>query len=218
MKIGVFDSGVGGESFLQPIVRRFPDAEILYKTDAENLPYGNKTVGQLLELSIPIFVELEAEGCDAVVVACNTVSTNCIVELRRVVNMPLIAVEPMIEPAVKLSKSKKIAVCATPATLSSDRYKYLKQEFANDYLVIEPDCSDWASMIEKNQSNKIAINKVVDQLLDKDVDVIVLGCTHYHWIEHRIRSECAGKAVVIQPTDPVLIELEKQLRDRSPLQ
>jgi glutamate racemase len=209
MKIGIFDSGVGGQSFIEPIKIRFPDSIIIYKEDKKNIPYGNKTPEELLELTLPIFRSFEEDKCDVVVVACNTVTTTIINQLRENLSVPLVGVEPMIKPAEKISKTKKIAVCATPATLNSNRYKWLKENYAKDIVVEEPDCSNWAYMIENNRQNELLLQEMVSDLHSKNVDVIVLGCTHYHWIEEELKQFAGDGIAVIQPKEPVINQIER---------
>jgi glutamate racemase len=104
-----------------------------------------------------------------------------------------------------------IAVCATPATLKSERYQWLKDEFAKGVTVIEPDCSDWAKMIEDNDIDRQQVHDRIDQACQAGADVIVLGCTHYHWIEDIIQREAAGRATVIQPEAAVAEQLKRTL-------
>lgn len=214
MRIGIFDSGVGGKSFVKALKDKFPTAEIIYKEDKANIPYGNKTPGQLFELTLPIFHSFESDGCDAVLVACNTITTNIIGDLRNEVSIPLVGVEPMIKPASALSTTHHIAVCATPATLKSKRYAFLKQKYANNLEVEEPDCSNWAYMIENNRQNELQLQEMIDNLRSKNVDVIVLGCTHYHWIVEELRQLAQPDIQVIQPIEPVLNQLERVLTVR----
>lgn len=211
MKIGIFDSGVGGKSFIEPTRDRFPEAEIIYKEDKDNVPYGGKSAELLLELTQPIFKKFEKEKCDAVLVACNTVTTNIIEELRQSISIPLIGVEPMIKPAVSMSQTGNIAVCATSATLKSKRYRWLKETYAPNTNVVEPDCDSWAYMIEHNRQNELKLEEMVDDLKNRRVDVIVLGCTHYHWIEDELRGLSSSDIKVIQPIEPVLNQLAKVL-------
>lgn len=209
MKIGVFDSGVGGLSFIQAIEAAIPDAEVIFKDDKDHLPYGTKSPDEVFGYVQPILLSLVDEGCQVIVVACNTVSTTLIERLRQVINIPLVAVEPMVKPAAEQTKSGTIAVCATPSTLNSDRYKWLKDTYAPGVKVIEPDCSDWASMIEDQQVDRQHIHQIVDDVCDQGADVIVLGCTHYHWIEDIIKEEAAGRATVIQPEPAVVEQLKR---------
>lgn len=211
MKIGVFDSGVGGESVRQAVQRALPDAEVLYRSDREHMPYGDKSPAQVLGFVAPVLKELESQGCHAIVVACNTVTTTLIKELRDQIKVPLVGIEPMVKPAAAATKTGVIAVCATPATLGSERYVWLKQTYAKDVKVLEPDCSRWAYMIEHNQLNEQQIASQIDGLCSQKADVIVLGCTHYHWIEHIIKRVVAGRGQVIQPEQAVVRQLKRVL-------
>lgn len=216
MKIGVFDSGIGGLSVVNAINKELPDLEVVYINDPDNLPYGAKTKQQLLDLVIPRIADLIDQGCWAVVIACNTVTTTIIADLRRRFDVPLIGLEPMIKPAVKLTKTKTIAVCATRATLNSQRYRDLKKEFAVGVTVLEPDCSDWAILIEDNALNQKKIESTISPLLDQGADVIVLGCTHYHWIEEDIVAIANKHRVqVMQPEKAVVEQLKRVLEQLS---
>ena len=203
-KIGVFDSGIGGLSVAKAIEKGFPDKEVLFVNDVKNMPYGSKSSDELLELVSPKIEYLIAQGCDLIVIACNTVTTNIIERLRSVFLVSIVGIEPMIKPAVALTKSGVFTVCATPATLSSRRYAWLKSEYARDIKVIEPDCSDWSTMIETNSVDSEKIKLIVDQSCEAGSDVIVLGCTHYHWIEDLIKQLANNRATVIQPETAIV--------------
>ncbi len=215
MKIGVFDSGIGGLSVVRAIKKELPDLEIIFKNDKHNLPYGSKTSDQLFNLSKPILESLVEEGCRVIVIACNTVSTNIIDDLRKVINVPLIAMEPMVKPASEMTKTNIIAICATPATLSSGRYNYLKEEYAKGVKVIEPDCSSWSSMIENNEIDHDNIKNLTNKVCEEGADVIVLGCTHYHWIEQEIIDIADGRAKIIQPEKPVIEQLKRVIERQT---
>ncbi len=215
MIIGVFDSGVGGLSVANAIEKSIPQAKVVLREDKKNLPYGNKTPEQLLVLVLPILEEMISDGCEVIVVACNTVTTNVIDELRQKLQVPLVGMEPMIKPASEITKSGVIAVFATPATLRSKRYVWLKNEYAKNITVVEPDCSKWALMIEQNNIHQNIIQKNVDEAVAAGADVIVLGCTHYHWIEDEIRSIIGARSVeLLQPEEPVLKQLTRVLEQQ----
>lgn len=210
-KIGVFDSGVGGLSVVHAIENAVPEHEIIFANDTKNVPYGTKSPQELLELVVPILKSLEAQGCDVIVVACNTVTTTLIEELRAVIGVPLIGMEPMVKPAVQKSKSKTIAIFATPTTLASKHYNELKSQYANDIEVLEPDCSDWSHMIESDQLDRAKVENITKEVCSQGADIIVLGCTHYHWIEDIIRQATSNKAEVLQPEQPVISQLSRVL-------
>ncbi len=210
MRIGVFDSGVGGESVTNAIRQALPEHEIIYVNDRKNIPYGTKSPDQLLKLVTPIFDDL-ATRTDVIVVACNTVTTTIIEELRKRFTLPLIGIEPMVKPAAEQTKSHIIAVCATPTTLASPRYGWLKDTYAKDIKVLEPDCGNWTELIENKEIDQSHVHKQIDSVCKAGADVIVLGCTHYHWIEEIIKKETKSRAVIIQPEQPVIAQLKRVL-------
>jgi glutamate racemase len=210
-KIGVFDSGMGGLSVAGAIERALPESVVIFKNDREHMPYGDKTPAELLALAVPVLQSLVDAGCEVIVVACNTLTTTLISQLRERIAVPLIGMEPMVKPAAERSKAGVIAVCATPATLASERYAWLKATYAPTVTVLEPDCSRWATMIEHNQLNEQLIERQIDEVCSLGADVIVLGCTHYHWIEEKIRVMANARAVILQPEQPVIAQLKRIL-------
>jgi glutamate racemase len=213
MKIGVFDSGIGGKSVANAIKKGLPEAEVLFVHDTpEHFPYATKAPDEIYGFVIPILQSLVDAQCDVIVVACNTVSTTLISRLRMAFATPLVALEPMVKPAAALTKSGIIAVCATPTTLHSERYAWLKQEYGQACTFLEPDCADWSYLIENNQMNEQRIRTEIGPALKQGADVIVLGCTHYHWIEEEIQTIAQGKAVVIQPEQAVVAQVKRVLK------
>lgn len=210
-KIGVFDSGIGGLSVVKAIKKGFPLLEVIFVNDPDNLPYGTKTPDQMENLVRPKIHELIEAGCELIVIACNTVTTNIIERMRLEYAVTFVGIEPMVKPARAHTKSGVITVCATPATLSSVRYSWLKSEYASDIRVIEPDCSDWTRMIESDSIDEKKIKDIVDDSCKQGSDVIVLGCTHYHWIEGLIIRLAKGRAEVIQPEQAIIARLGRLL-------
>jgi glutamate racemase len=211
LKIGVFDSGVGGLSVVNAIKKALPELEIVYKEDKEHVPYGTRGISQIHGFIKPIFQQFIDEGCQVIVVACNTVTTNLIVELREEFPAPMVGMEPMVKPAATGSKTGIICVCATPRTLSSKRYAWLKEQYAPNTKVLEPDCSNWAAMIESNSINREKVAKIINDSISAGADQIVLGCTHYHWIEAEVKEIASGRAEVLQPEAPVIEQLKRVL-------
>ncbi|MGB3024130.1 MAG: aspartate/glutamate racemase family protein [Candidatus Saccharimonadales bacterium] len=204
MKIGIFDSGIGGEAVARDLKVHFPEATIVSVSDRANLPYGSKTPEHIIALTDAALQPLFVARCDVIVIACNTATTNALPALRqRYPSQQFIGIEPMVKTAASLTKTHTIAVCATPATLASDRYHSLKAEYAHALTVCEPDCSSWASMIENNTVNEAIIHSTIESVIAEGADVIVLGCTHYHWIKSLIESIADNHACVIEPTDSI---------------
>lgn len=210
-KIGVFDSGVGGLSVTNALKKALPDDEFLYRDDHEHLPYGTKAVEVIKGFVVPIIKSMIEEGCEVIVIACNTVTTTLISDLRQMFDVPFIGIEPMIKPAVAMTKSGVIAVCATPTTLASKRYHELKELYAKDIEVIEPDCSEWTTLIENQQMDHEIIKDMAENVCAQHADVIVLACTHYHWIKDNIKKAAGGRAEVLQPEEAIVRELKRVL-------
>lgn len=205
MKLGIFDSGIGGEAVASSLRAAFPDASLMVVNDRKNVPYGNKMPGEVVELTDAAIQPLLKNNCDIIILACNTASAAAIEILReRYPGQKFIGLEPMVKTAASLTKSNVVAICATPATLASDRYKRLVTRFGAHLTILEPDCSNWAYMIENNQVNNEEISKIINQLCDRGADVIVLGCTHYHWIKDLIITLAAGRAQIIEPSEAIV--------------
>lgn len=215
MKIGVFDSGVGGLSVARAVEKALPQHQVIFVNDTQHVPYGNRSKEELYSLVQPILNKLSVE-CEVIVLACNTVSTLLAEDLQRDLPVPLIPVEPMLEAAAAETKSGIICVCATPATLASSRYLELRQKYASGISVIEPDCSGWAKMIETDRIDHHIIREQISDACAQSADVIVLACTHYHWIEQEIKLLARGRATVIQPEADVVRRL-KALLIKKPL-
>lgn len=202
MKLGVFDSGIGGEAVAAALQSHFPEATITTVNDRAHLPYGDKSAAEIQRLTDRAIQPLL--GSDVIVIACNSATTAAIDWLRQTYpQQQFIGIEPMVRPAAEQTKTGIIAVCATPATLASTRYKTLKQTYASGVVVLEPDCAQWAQMIEDNAMNEQALSAQITLLLAQNADVIVLGCTHYHWIKEDILRIANHKALVLDPSDAI---------------
>ena len=122
--IGIFDSGIGGLSILEEINRVLPNENIIYLADNKNCPYGNKDKSDILKLSLKNASLLIKMNCKAIVIACNTATTNAIKEIRDSLSIPVIGIEPAIKPAILNTKTNKIGVLATEKTLMSSLLYY----------------------------------------------------------------------------------------------
>lgn len=211
MKVGVFDSGVGGLSVVRAIKKARPDLEVSFANDSSHVPYGTKQPQEILGYVLPVLKTLVDDGCQVLVIACNTVSTTLIKDLRREITIPLIAMEPKVKPAAEQTKTGVVAVCATPTTLTSKRYHWLKDTYAKGIKVLEPDCSRWSGLIENNTMDKKTIDTMVQEVTNQKADIIVLGCTHYHWIEEEIQKSAGNRAKVLQPETAIIERLEAVL-------
>lgn len=217
MRIGVFDSGIGGKAVTNKLTEAFPEFDIITVNDSKNVPYGTKPAQQIIDLTHSAIQPLIENKCSIIVLACNTATAIAIESLRSTYkNTQFVGLEPMVKTAATLTKSGIITVCATPATLESQRYKKLKGRYAHNITILEPDCSEWAGMIERKAVDKIKIAHTIETSLIKGSDVIVLGCTHYHWIEELISNLVNNKTVkILQPTAAVIRRVA-ELSNQSP--
>lgn len=205
MKLGVFDSGIGGEAVAQALRVTFPDAQIETTSDHEHVPYGDKSSDDVRALTEAALRPFLADGkYDVIILACNTATALAIEYLRtKYPSQKFIGIEPMIKPAATLTQSDIIAVCATPATLASQRYKQLVRTYGSTLEIIEPDCKEWAYLIENSLINRTHIETTIEDTLRHGADVIVLGCTHYHWIKEMIKEIVNGRASVLEPSEAI---------------
>jgi glutamate racemase len=204
MKLGVFDSGIGGEAVASALTTSFPDAQIITVNDKKHVPYGDKSPEEVQRLTDAAIQPLLFAKCDIIVLACNTATALAIEPLRqKYPAQKFIGIEPMVKTAAQHTTSKIIAVCATPATLASERYLSLIKQYGAHLEILEPDCSQWAYWIENNQLNRQHIANTINDICERGADVIVLGCTHYHWIKDLIIELAAGRATVIEPSEAI---------------
>lgn len=210
MKLGIFDSGIGGEAVATSLREAFPDASVQTVNDKEHLPYGDRTQEDITQLTDAAIQPLLASACDVIVIACNSATAAALEALReRYPEQAFIGLEPMLKPAASQTKSGTVCVLATPATLQSKRYQALKNTYTHDITVLEPDCSEWARIIEDSDINELKIQRTITSACDEGADVIVLACTHYHWIRDVIIRAADGRAAVIEPTDAVIAQIKR---------
>lgn len=215
MKLGIFDSGIGGEAVASALQIMFPQATVVIVNDHNNVPYGDKTPKQVISLTNTAIQPLLRASCDVIILACNTATAIAITTLRALYpEQKFIGIEPMIKSAAKHTMAGVIAVCATPATLASNRYQELLASYAEGLTIIEPNCSRWAYMIENNQVNHRQIDEAINKVCSQGADVIVLGCTHYHWIKDFVINSAASRAIILEPSDAIGRRV-KELLDRS---
>lgn len=216
MRLGIFDSGVGGQAVAYALQKEFPNAIVITASDTKNVPYGDKSSTEVLSLTEKAIQPLLLSHCDIIILACNTATAVALTHLRNIYPSQLfIGIEPMIKPASRLTKTKVIGVCATPTTLSSERYNALVKRYAQHLTVLEPDCSSWAYMIENNQINIHHIQTAIEQLRRQHADIIILGCTHYHWIKQQIAQVAGPTITILEPTDALAARIRTILQSPS---
>jgi glutamate racemase len=190
--IGLFDSGVGGTSIWKEIHHLLPNESTIYLADSINAPYGYKTVDEIISLSIKNTELLLKMGSKIIVVACNTATTNAIEILREKFNVPFIGIEPAIKPAALKSASKSIGILATKGTLNSILFSESLDEYKEHIKVTEIIGEGLVSLIEMGKIDdseiNILLNKYLQPMLKKDIDYLVLGCSHYPYLIPQLKK------------------------------
>lgn len=201
--VGIFDSGLGGKQFEAALLHAHPSLRTIVVHDTKNMPYGNKTAEEIIQLTEAAIGPLLS--CDVVVLACNTATAYAIDYLRSTYpTTEFVGFEPALKMAAKYTKTRHIAVLATPATLRSPRYQKLKSIYKEQIVIYEPNVATLADEIERNNVDTEKLHAILQQLEEHRVDCIILGCTHYHSIEDLLRKLTGNKIHVITPTQAVI--------------
>ena len=183
MKIGVYDSGIGGLTILNTLIDKFPNNEYVYYGDTLNIPYGNKTKEELISLSNKAFKFFISKNVDMVILACGTMCTNIIDYLENEYSIKIINIVSSTIKYINNSNYKNIGVIATTNTVKSNVFK---NNVCKNIKQVE--CPLLVPIIEQNNYDKL------DDYLDlylkdlKDIDLLVLGCTHYKVVLDRIKK------------------------------
>lgn len=232
-----FDSGLGGVTVLQQVHARLPHCRYSYALDNDWFPYGEKSDERLLQRILTYFdVLLEQARPDLVVIACNTASTLALDSLRQRFSVPFVGVVPAIKPAVQLSRTRTIGLLATPATVKRSYVERLQADYGQDCRLIKMSCPSLVTVAEaKMRGEPVCPQSLAQAVADiqahpgaDQVDVFVLGCTHFpalrdelaaYWpesvqwldsgaaIARRVESLLAGGAVMrvlaeVSPDEP----------------
>ncbi len=218
MKVGVFDSGLGGLTIVSSIAQSFKDLEIFYIADTLFAPYGEKSFEQVLKHSLDISDYLiKNHKIDALIVACNTATSAAISILReKFPKLIVIGTEPGIKPAMQVTNSKNIGVLATLATLEGEKYQLLLNELSKQYdvKVHERACVGLVNQIEagkiKDKKTFSMLQKWLEPMKKDRVDTIVLGCTHYPLVGEIIKDIMGAETKLIE-TGVAIAKRLKQL-------
>lgn len=242
--IGIFDSGIGGLSVLKEVRKALPMADIVYYADNANCPYGPKSREFVTGRAEAITETLTGEyGADIIVVACNTATAAAIGHLREKYSDPdgkdtetrvlsltggrhrrlrFIGMEPAIKPAAALTKTGTIGVLATAGTLNGRKYADMRKQFCRHTNIIEHIGEGFVETVEKGitegEEAEAIVAKSLKPMLDAGADTIVLGCTHYPFLEKSIIAAArkyGHEITVINPAPAVTVHLTDVMKDEG---
>lgn len=217
--IGVFDSGVGGLSVLRAMRQLMPKEPIIYFADQGHVPYGPRLLQQVRDFSEAVTRFLLDQGAKLIVVACNTASAAALHYLRgKFPDVSFVGMEPAVKPAAEHTQSGLVGVLATPATFQSALYASVLERFANGVQVLQHNCPGLVSQIEDGNLDGEATHAILDDalrpMLDRGIDTVVLGCTHYPFVIPLIQ-QIAGKHVRVIDPAPAVAKQAKRLLEAN---
>ena len=214
--IGVFDSGVGGLSVLREIRNLMPNEDILYFGDQGHVPYGPRPMEQIQDFSEGITRFLLKERSKIIVVACNTASAAALKYLRQAFpNVQFVGMEPAVKPAAEKTQTGKVGVLATPATFQGALYASVVERFANGVELFQNTCNGLVQQIEKGNLDGEETRRILEDalhpMLEKKIDTVVLGCTHYPFVIPLIEKIVGENVRVIDPAPAVAKQVKRLL-------
>ena len=211
--IGVFDSGIGGLTVLKEIIKEMPSEGTIYLGDTARVPYGIRSPETVIRYSLENTRFLFSKDIKFLVVACNTASSVSLDKIKSVVPIPVIGViEPGAKAAVKATRNKKIGIIGTEATVRSDSYKMLIQAIDKDVEVTALPCPLFVPLVEEGWTDgeitSLIAEKYLKEIKNKDIDTLVLGCTHYPLLK-KVISQVMGETVSLIDS---AVEVAKDVR------
>jgi len=223
MKIGIFDSGLGGLTVLQSILKQLKGIDVFYIADTLHAPYGNRSPQEIITFSLAITTYLvQHHHIDALVVACNTATSSAIDHLRHAFpELIIVGTEPAIKPAIEQSQSAKVGVLATPATLKGDKYQSLADRLSSkkEVTLYEQACGGLVEHIEKNTLQSPEALALIEGWLapmrQAGVDTIVLGCTHYPLAKEVFSTVMQREVTFLDSGDAIAKRLESLMQKRG---
>lgn len=205
--IGIFDSGLGGLTLVKAIKEKLPYENIVYLGDSLNVPYGDKSPGQITEFAFWNTKFLISKGVKAVAIACNTADGTARRELQECFTIPLVGVvAPAAQKAASLTRNKKVGVIATNAAVKSTAYERAVKSFLSDCQVFSVPAPKLVPLVESGKITKEdtetieALKEYLEPLMKEGIDTLILGCTHYPLILPLVKDMVPDMNVVCSGT------------------
>ncbi|MBQ7718378.1 MAG: glutamate racemase [Clostridia bacterium] len=201
MKIGFFDSGIGGLTVLHRAFGALPNEEFLYYADEDNVPYGEKSRAEIMELSDRAAEFLIEKGAKIIVIACNTATSAAVASLRERYSVPFIGMEPAVKPAIENADGKRVLVTATPLTIREEKLRNLIGKY-DKYGIVDllplPRLVGFAERLEfESDAVRAYLAERLGQFDAAQYGQIVLGCTHFNYFKDLFRDILPPHAKVI---------------------
>lgn len=203
--VGIFDSGIGGLSIAAAIREALPQERLCYFGDNAHVPYGERTAEEIVALSRHITRALIERDCRSIVIACNTASSAALEILREEFpGVPFVGMEPAVKPAAESTRSGVVGVLATQATVNGKGLADIVERFAKDVEVIRQACPGLAKRIDNGDydsvETEVLLRNWIEPMLERGIDALVLGCTHYPLAKPLIERIVGPAVRVIEPS------------------
>ena len=211
--IAILDSGVGGLSIFECIVRLLPDEDYIYFADSGFCPYSAQSVEKIQERTAKIVRFFIDQGAKLIVLACNTATVSALGYLRSIFDVPIVGVVPVVKTAANLTRSGKIGVIATSVTLKSPYHADLIANFAAGATVYNQPCPGLVEAIEEGEIENCRriLKESLDPLIKKGIDILALGCTHYPLIRSEIEAVAGPDIEVLDSGEAVANQVKRVL-------
>lgn len=218
--IGVFDSGIGGLTVVKKMLSMLPNEKIIYFGDTARVPYGSKSNSTIIEYANQDAKFLYNKNVKLIIAACNTASSVALDNLREQFDIPIIG---MIEPGAKyaLSKTKngKIGVIGTHSTINNEAYSRKLKQLSENIEVFEKACPLFVPLAEEgwtdHKATELIAEEYLEELIKKEIDTLILGCTHYPILTEIIQKIMGGKVTLIDSGTAAAFEVENYLDGRG---
>lgn len=219
--IGVYDSGLGGLSVWRALRQQLPGESLAYLGDGKHCPYGSRSKEEIARLADQAVAYLVGLGCKLVVVACNTATAAAIEPLRAKYSMlSLVGMEPAVKPACLHTRSGVVGVLATERSLDGELFRRTAARYGEHIEVVTAPGEGFVELVEQSREHtpeaEERVRAVVEPMLARGVDQIVLGCTHYPFLEEVIRRVIGERDVaLIDPAPAVARRVEHLLQEQD---
>lgn len=218
--VGVFDSGLGGLTVVRELRRQLPREAIVYFGDLARLPYGTKSETQIRRFSLENTEFLIQNGIKALVIACNSSSSAAFNTLKRRYSLPIVGViEPAVEEALAKSRTKKIGVIGTPATIESRVYEEALRKRDPSVRVFVQSCPLLVPLVEEGWLEGGVTERVIEKYLEpirvEKPDTLILGCTHYPLLAEKIQAFFGPDVRLIDSAGPTVRKLASLLKGKG---
>jgi len=216
--IGIFDSGVGGLTVVKEVIEELPNEKIIYFGDTARVPYGSKSKDTVTKFSKQIIRYLLTKNVKAIIIACNTASSNSLEEVQKEFDIPIIGVvEPGVSMACKATKSNKVGIIGTESTIRSSAYNKMIKEQNENISVIGKACPLFVPLVEEGWFEEDVTLQIVTKYLNifkkQTIDTLVLGCTHYPLIANVIQKAIGNEVTLVNPAKECSKALKRILND-----